>query len=663
MATKLIFIHGRNQQGKDPAQLREHWISSLREGLAGIGRTLDIADADIHFPYFGDLLHDLTNEDSLEEAEDVIGDDGEASPSFSREVLGEMLDEAGVSAEDIDAEIDPETEDAEAIAEVQGGGALTWEWVQAGLSIIDRFVPGASGASLAYATNDVAAYLNDADVSGPIDDVVAAAFAQCDADDRVVVVGHSLGSVIGYKVLSEGGLDHAVDVAAFVTIGSPLGVRAIRNAVAPIVHPPTVGTWLNAFDQRDVVALFPLDEDNFPVTPPIINHAEVDNPTPNHHRIEGYLTDPTVALTIREALTSGSLPPVLARRRAGRADPETIEDLRTPCLIVDESVFEANCAAMDSKRSGLTLRPHVKAFKSTAIATRLAGDNHTAFCAATVREIEGLVAAGLTDDLLLANETLDTARLGALADKARITVAVDSDDTLDAAILGGVRSVLIDVDVGLPRCGCSPEEAPRLAERARAAGLEVRGVMGYEGHLMMVEDRASRIRKVERSMAILLEAADRVGGDGPEGTIISGGGTGTFDTNTWVNEIQAGSYTLMDTHYDSLDLPFQIALEVLATVISVSPATDRLPARIIVDAGLKSLGMDHGNPSWSGGSVLFCSDEHVTLAPDHPSAWRVGDRVRLHTAHVDPTVAKHDAMWLHDGGRIIDRWAVDLRQW
>ena len=67
---------------------------------------------------------------------------------------------------------------------------------------------------------------------------------------------------------------------------------------------------------------------------------------------------------------------------------------------------------------------------------------------------------------------------------ARVTVAVDSDAVLQAAVTGGVREVLIDVNVGLPRCGCDPQDAGRLADAARAAGLEVRGVMGYEGPLL-----------------------------------------------------------------------------------------------------------------------------------------------------------------------------------
>ena len=129
--------------------------------------------------------------------------------------------------------------------------------------------------------------------------------------------------------------------------------------------------------------------------------------------------------------------------------------------------------------------------------------------------------------------------------------------------------------------------------------------MGYEGHLMMVADRSERAERVETSMALLLAAADDVGGD-----IVSGGGTGTFDTNTWCTEIQAGSYTLLDTDYAKLDLPFEIALNVLGTVISVSSK-----GWMIADTGLKSMGMDHGNPTWEGGDLFFLSDEHATLLP------------------------------------------------
>lgn len=332
---------------------------------------------------------------------------------------------------------------------------------------------------------------------------------------------------------------------------------------------------------------------------------------------------------------------------------DAITSIPTPALVVESTVLDANLAAMDAMLPGDRLRPHVKAFKTTALAQRLNDDGHHGFCCATPREVEGLVAAGLGADVLLANESLDVARLGALVDNAQITVAVDSDATLDAAIAGGIRSVLVDVDVGLPRCGCDVDDAGRLAERARTAGLDVRGVMGYEGHLMMVMDPMEKTEKVGSSMELLLKAAGDVGGD-----IVSGGGTGTCTTNTWCTEIQAGSYTMLDTDYAKLDSPFAIALNVLATVISVNAK-----GWIVADAGIKSMAMDHGNPTWEHGDVFFLSDEHITLAPHDLAAWSVGDTIRLQPAHIDPTISKHRHLWLVDGDRVADRWDVDLRHW
>ena len=126
--------------------------------------------------------------------------------------------------------------------------------------------------------------------------------------------------------------------------------------------------------------------------------------------------------------------------------------------------------------------------------------------------------------------------------------------------------------------------------------------MGYEGHVVGLTERDERALGVETSMALLTAAHSEVGGE-----TISAGGTGTYDLNIWVTEIQAGSYALMDTAYGGLGLPFGQALFVLSTVISSNDDW------AVCDAGLKSLGMDHGNPSIEGHTVWFCSDEHVTF--------------------------------------------------
>jgi D-threonine aldolase len=338
----------------------------------------------------------------------------------------------------------------------------------------------------------------------------------------------------------------------------------------------------------------------------------------------------------------------------------TIHDLQTPALVVDEQMLAHNLRTMAQALPGRRLRPHVKAHKSTALARRQADTGHDAFTCATIREVEGMAAAGLVNDLLLANEVLDMTRLAAVAARgARVTVAVDSAATIEAATRAGLREVVVDVNVGLPRCGCAPEDAGRLAELARGKGLEVRGVMGYEGHAMVIPDLDERRKTVEECMAKLRVAHDAVGGD-----VVSAGGTGTYAINTWPNEIQAGSYVLMDTAYAALpDLPFQQALSVLATVISTTPPASGIPGWAVVDVGLKSLGMDHGNPTIPGGTVWFCSDEHTTWQPDVFEDVRIGDRVRVLPAHVDPTIALHERMHVVSGEDVIDVLPVDLRGW
>ena len=114
-------------------------------------------------------------------------------------------------------------------------------------------------------------------------------------------------------------------------------------------------------------------------------------------------------------------------------------------------------------------------------------------------------------------------------------------------------------------------------------------------------------------MGLLMRAHEEVGGE-----VISAGGTGTYDINTWATEIQAGSYALMDTAYAKLGLPFVHALSVLSTVISVSKDW------VVADCGLKALGMDHGNPSVEGSAVWFCSDEHLTWRPGPRCGWANG---------------------------------------
>lgn len=353
--------------------------------------------------------------------------------------------------------------------------------------------------------------------------------------------------------------------------------------------------------------------------------------------------------------------------------PHTIADIPTPALLVDVPAMERNirCMAEFFSAGPCKLRPHFKAHKTPEIARRqLAAGSCSGLTCATVSEAE--VAGDFCDDILIANEVLGpgkAARVAALAGRIDITVAVDSvtalQDIAAAAGDAGVEiGVLVDVNVGLPRCGVAPgREALALARRvADTPGLGLRGVMGYEGHVVGMEDRAKREAGAREAMDRLLSTVRTIRDAGLPCDVVSAGGTGTYDITgriEGVTEIQAGSYVLMDTAYARLDIPFEQAFTVLGTVLS-RPA----PALCVADCGHKACTVDHGNPSVKGiegASALFLSDEHASIALPADAAVQPGDRIELWPSHIDPTINLHDLLYAVEGETVIDAWPVTAR--
>ena len=130
--------------------------------------------------------------------------------------------------------------------------------------------------------------------------------------------------------------------------------------------------------------------------------------------------------------------------------------LATPALVVDAAAFAHNVATMAAARPGTQCRPHVKAFKSTALAQQLHQAGHVGFCAATPREIVGMAAAGLDEDLLLANQCLDPVRLAALANRTFALIdecqrQLKQSSDLQTNFHGDLRSRIIFTN-GVMRC-------------------------------------------------------------------------------------------------------------------------------------------------------------------------------------------------------------------
>ena len=340
-------------------------------------------------------------------------------------------------------------------------------------------------------------------------------------------------------------------------------------------------------------------------------------------------------------------------------------ELPTPALVIDVDAMRDNIATMAAwNRDHVAVRPHFKTHKCIEIAREQISAGAIGITCATVWEARALVNAGL-DEILIANEVVGPAKLsvlGELAQEARITVAVDDADNATAlaevARSGGAElGAIVEVDVGLHRGGVrSAEEAVRLARHLDTlGGLRLRGVMGYEGHVVTEPDPLVRRRRAAVAMDELAGFVDALRDDGHTVEIVSAGGTNTYDmtgADPRITELQAGTYVVMDGAYAPLAPAFRPALKIMATVVSRQGAT------AVLDCGTKCLAVDAALPTPPIGSVREVHEEHTLLdvADGEPPA--LGDVLELTVGYCGGTINLHDVYFVASGEEIVDIWHI-----
>ena len=282
MSIALVLVHGRAQGGKDKGELRQLWIDTWKKGLLA-GQPDRVDALDIRLPFYADRLDELVRDsDAFPANVATRGDPANVDPAymeFRQQIAEAAAQKAGVLA-------DLHREDV-----YRERGPMNWNWVQRILQKLES-VPGLSGNMIERFTRDVWVYLTDDDVRKEINGIVA---DELPKSGPVIVLGHSLGSVVAYDILRQA---QGITVPLFLTVGSPLGVRAIAERLRPIGFPSVAAGWYNAYDDRDAVALNPLDATHFPVVPAIENFGGISNGTDNAHGIVGYLNDRTLAAKI-----------------------------------------------------------------------------------------------------------------------------------------------------------------------------------------------------------------------------------------------------------------------------------------------------------------------------------------------------------------------------
>lgn len=349
------------------------------------------------------------------------------------------------------------------------------------------------------------------------------------------------------------------------------------------------------------------------------------------------------------------------------------QQLDTPALCIDLDALEANIDAMmgHCRRAGVDWRPHSKCHKSPHLAHKLVEAGAIGVTCAKLGEAEVMAAAGIRD-LLIANMIVGPLKVARLVELCRIAdpiVCVDAFEQAEPmsralAKAGLSARVILEVDIGLHRVGIAPgEPALELAQRVAALpGLRFAGIMGYEGHTLLVNDREQKAAQIRESLDWLGSTKELLERNGLKCEIVSAGGTGSFEfavDHPAVTEIQAGGGIFMDEfyrnccHVDGL----KQSLTVLCTVTS-RPA----PERAILDAGRKTMNLELQMPkpvNLPGAELMYLSAEHGALKLDASTPpVKIGDRIEFIPGYGDLTTVLHDQFFVFRGDRLEAVWPL-----
>jgi hypothetical protein len=287
---RILMVHGIAQGGRDQDELKRIWVETLQEGFDNAVKPWP-KKVEFDFPYYGDLLDDFVAQASLPSPATVRAKGPGQNLDFEKfmqSALDQMQSEGGISDAQVRDEMPP--------GGSQEKGIQNWGWVQAIVRAIDNRLTPASNFTIERFLREVFVYIARRNAADAIDAKVVEKLT----DEPTIVIGHSLGSVVCYNVLKA--QRSRLDLRAFITVGCPLGLRAISSKLGVVGNVASPARWFNAYDDADIVALNPLDNRWFPVQPRITNHGKVHNNTDNRHGIIGYLNDAKVAEQVAAAM-------------------------------------------------------------------------------------------------------------------------------------------------------------------------------------------------------------------------------------------------------------------------------------------------------------------------------------------------------------------------
>lgn len=346
----------------------------------------------------------------------------------------------------------------------------------------------------------------------------------------------------------------------------------------------------------------------------------------------------------------------------------SVFDLDSPQLIIDLDILDKNLETMVNGLNGKNLRIHFKSLKCGGLVKYLMGKGHSSFLCAKLNEAEVLAEIGVKN-ILIANQIvgdLKIARVDSLKTKANVKVCIDCEEHLFALSNFSQKfntsfDVLAEVDIGMNRCGTFPGKPTLDLVKKMVATKNIRfsGLQGYDGHLQLMLGSSEKTAKAFQGLKSLVDTRRLIEKEGIEVPLVTTAGTGTwgFAVQTdGIDEIQPGSFLLMDCIYHQARPEFQPSLTVLSTVIS------RRPGLYVLDAGSKAISKDFGMPIIKGKpdeKIFKLAEEHTRVECVDSPLPEIGDKREVVTAHCCATMNLHRNVVASRSGKVVDIWPIE----
>ena len=371
---------------------------------------------------------------------------------------------------------------------------------------------------------------------------------------------------------------------------------------------------------------------------------------------------------------------------------QNLEELDTPCLILDKSLLEKNCQKARKKCRELNtiLRPHVKTPKSIEVAKIALDNKEGPITVSTLNEAEYFANAGFKDILYavcVIPKKLN--RLNFIQQKysCMIRMVIDSvfvaQEILNYSKLHNANfEILIEIDCGEGRSGLFHQDQKiRDISRVFAENDQTNliGVLTHAGHSYSTKDKNEilSISNIERAEA--LASIKNFSNFNKMSPVISVGSTPTMflaSNLDGISEIRAGIYMFWDLAQASRGICKieEIAISVLASVIG----HNHQRKRIIIDAGSLALSKDvsannfmkeagYGlvcNPDtgipFDGLNVSEVHQEHGSIdleTIDWFDNFPIGSLVRVLPNHACLTCAAHEKYNVLENEQITESWS------